>query len=156
VTAGAFFDTSVLLGGLIDLGPSAKAAQGLLERVAAGRISKPRTAWHCCLEFYAVATRLPEEFRLTPRDAATLLEAEVLERFVVHDLAAAGRRAFIASCAREQVRGGRLYDAHIAEIVRGSGARLLVTENARHFAGLERQGIAVRTAAEALRERGSR
>jgi predicted nucleic acid-binding protein len=152
VTAGAFFDTSVLLGGLIDLGSSSKAAQSLFDRVAAGRISKPRTAWHCCLEFYAVATRLPEEFRLRPRDAATLLEAEVLERFVVFDLPAQGRRAFIASCAREQTRGGRLYDAHIAEIARNSSARLVVTENTRDFAGLERQGIAVRTAAEVVRE----
>lgn len=103
-----------------------------------------------------MATRLPEEFRLTPRDAATLLEAEVLARFAVSDLPAAGRRAFVNSCGREQVRGGRLYDAHIAEIARNSGTRLVITENTRHFAGLERHGIAVRTAAEALKEMGRR
>jgi hypothetical protein len=35
------------------------------------------TAWHCCLEFFSVATRLPPEFRVSPRDAATLVEEEV-------------------------------------------------------------------------------
>lgn len=73
----AFVDTSVLLGGLIDLGVTSKSSQALLDAIAAGRIKKPRTAWHCCLEFYAVATRLPEEFRLTPADALALLEGEV-------------------------------------------------------------------------------
>jgi hypothetical protein len=152
VTPRAFFDTSVLLGGLIDLGPSTRPAQGLLDAVASGRLKQPRTAWHCCLEFYSVATRLPEEFRLTPRDAATLIEAEILARFGVMDLPQQGRRSFLQACSREQIRGGRLYDAHIADIARSCGASLVVTENTRHFGGLEREGIAVRTAAEAARE----
>ena len=52
--APAFFDTSVLLGGLIDLGPASAAAQQIMTAIAAGRVRQPHTAWHCCLEFYAV------------------------------------------------------------------------------------------------------
>jgi hypothetical protein len=43
--------------------------------------------------------------------------------------------------------GGRIYDAHIAEIARLGGARTVITGNTRHFKGLAAQGITVLTAA---------
>jgi hypothetical protein len=60
VVSDPFVDTSVLLGGLIELGPAARAPQQVLAAIAAGKVRTPRTAWHCCLEFYAVSTRLPD------------------------------------------------------------------------------------------------
>jgi predicted nucleic acid-binding protein len=147
---GAFLDTSVILTGLIDFGGRSAGAQRLFESIAAGRLGRPRTAWHCCLEFYSVATRLPQEFRLRTADAVTLLEAEVLARFDIADLPGAQRRAFLAECSREGVQGGRLYDAHIAAVARASGARVVVTDNPRDFAGLERQGIRVLDAGQAV------
>ncbi len=88
-----FLDTSVLLGGVIDMGPPSVAAQRVMAAIAEGRLEKPATAWHCCLELYAVATRLPEELRLSPADALAVLEHEVLGRLEVVDLPAAARRA---------------------------------------------------------------
>jgi predicted nucleic acid-binding protein len=149
VLKGAFFDTSVILPGLIDFGARSASAQRLFEAIAAGRLGRPRTAWHCCLEFYSVATRLPQEFRLKATDAVALLEAEVLARFDIEDLPPGQRRAFLDECGREGVHGGRLYDAHIAAVARSSGTRLIVTDNPRDFAGLERQGIRVLAAAAA-------
>ena len=61
-----FLDTSVLLGGLIYFGPQSAPAQSVMHALAEKQVSQPATAWHCCLEFYSVATRLPPEFRLTP------------------------------------------------------------------------------------------
>jgi len=148
VVKDVFFDTSVLLAGLVDLGPASRDAVPLLDAVARGRIRSPRTAWHCCLEVYSVATRLPEEFRLAPADALALIEEEVLSRFQVHDLPARSRGGFLRMCAREGIRGGRLYDAHIAEIARAARASAVVTENPRDFAVLERHGIPVVGAAE--------
>jgi predicted nucleic acid-binding protein len=136
-----FFDTTVLLAGLIELGPASVHAQRVMTAVAGGRIRGPQTAWHCCLEFYAVATRLPEEFRLAPDDARRLVEEEVLARFQVHQLAASGRAAFMAWSAQERVAGGRIYDAHIAEVARQAGARAVVTDNRRHFSALARYGV---------------
>jgi hypothetical protein len=63
----------VLLAGFIDLGPQSAPAQSLLHGVSEGTIRGPATAWHCCLEFYSVATRLPPEFRVSPADAVRLL-----------------------------------------------------------------------------------
>ena len=84
-----FLDTSVLLAGLIDLGPQSAPAQSIMHGVAEKTIPSAATAWHCCLEFYSVATRLPPEYRLVPADACRLLEDEVFARLAVHDC---GRR----------------------------------------------------------------
>ena len=147
-----FVDTSVLLSALIDFGPPSAAALALFDRIVGARDArKPRTAWHCCLEVYSVSTRLPEEYRLRPADAARLLEEEVLARFEIADLPAIGRLEFLQDCARAGVRGGRLYDAHLAAVAKAARARLVVTENRRDFAGLEGGGIRVADAAESLK-----
>jgi predicted nucleic acid-binding protein len=151
---GAFLDTSVILAGLIDFGVRSASAQRLFELIAAGRVGRPRTAWQCCLEVYSLATRLPQEFRLSPADAVALLAAEVMARFDIADLPPGQRGAFLALCGRAEVRGGRLYDAHVAAIARASGARVVVTDNRRDFAVLEREGIRVIDAAEATRMAG--
>ncbi|MFZ5468876.1 MAG: type II toxin-antitoxin system VapC family toxin [Myxococcota bacterium] len=151
----AFFDTSILVGGLIELGTADTPAQRLMDAVAQRRLLA-QTAWHCCLEFYSVATRLPEEFRLSPVDALRLVEEEVLGRFKVHQLPEKAQRAFLRSAQQERAVGGRIYDAHIAEIARVSGAKTVVTDNARHFNSLPTHGISVLTAKECLEASGVR
>lgn len=137
-----FFDTTVLLGGYIDLGASSADAQHILDAVSEGSVQHPRTAWHCCLEFYAVATRLPSGYRLAPQQALRLLE-EILASFRVEQLPGKARRRFLEDSVRERVAGGRVYDAHIAEIARLSGAGTVVTDNRRHFTILMQHGIRV-------------
>ena len=144
----AFFDTSVLLGGLIELGPASEPAQKIMAAITAGHVRRPYTAWHCCLEFYAVSTRLPEEVRLLPPDAWRLIEEEILRRFEVRQLPDDHRRSFLHAAADDCLVGGRIYDAHIAEIARVAGVPVVVTDNVRHFAGLRRHGVEVVTAAQ--------
>jgi len=151
---GIFFDTSVLVAGTIEFGPSSHHAMLLLDAVADGRIEGPLTAWHCCLEFFAVTTRLPEEYRLEPGMALRFLREEIFARFSIRDLAAEQREEFLASATEESALGGRIYDAHIAEVARRAGARLVVTENRRHFTSLLRHGIRVLISAELIEEIG--
>jgi predicted nucleic acid-binding protein len=145
-----FFDTSVILAGLIDFGPQSAPAQSLLHAVAERRISDCMTAWHCCLEFFSVATRLPPEYRLTPADAVRLLEDEIMARMAVHELPAAARAAMIAAAAQDGMTGGRIYDAHIAEVARAVKSETIVTDNRRHFISALRYGMRVETPAEYL------
>ena len=142
----------MLLAGLIDLGPSSLPAQRLMTAVADGKLRRVHTAWHCCLEFYAVATRLPEELRLHPRDAWRLIDEELLRRFAVHQLPVEQHRLFLGAVAEERVVGGRIYDAHIAEIARQARVGIVVTDNVRHFTGLVRHGVRVASAADFARE----
>jgi predicted nucleic acid-binding protein len=143
-----FLDTSVLLAGLVDFGPQSAPAQTLLHAVAEKRVTAPATAWHCCLEFFSVATRLPPEFRVAPADALALLQEEVFARMAVHDLPEGGRMPMLRSAAREGVAGGRIYDAHIADVARAAGADVVVTDNRRHFLSALRYGMRVETPAE--------
>jgi predicted nucleic acid-binding protein len=145
-----FFDTSVLLAGLVDFGPQSAPAQSLMHAVAEKRLEGAATAWHCCLEFFSVATRLPPEFRLSPAEAALLLREEVFERITVHDLPHADRRLMLQAAGRDNVAGGRIYDAHIAEVARAVGATVVVTDNRRHFISALRYGMRVETPTEFL------
>jgi predicted nucleic acid-binding protein len=143
-----FLDTSVLLAALVDFGPQSAPAQQTLHGVAEGKIPEAATAWHCCLEVYSVATRLPPEFRLTPSAALRLLQEEVFARMAVHDLPAGDRVGFFTSAVHEEIKGGRIYDAHIAEVARAAGATVVVTDNRRHFMAALRHGIRVETPTE--------
>jgi predicted nucleic acid-binding protein len=143
-----FLDTSVLLAGLIELGPQSTAAHLLLHAVAEKKVAPATTAWHCCLEFFSVATRLPAEFRLTPADALRLVEEEICGRLDVRELPAGDRLPFLRAAAADRLAGGRIYDAHIADVARAAGARVIVTENRRHFVAALRYGIRVETPAE--------
>jgi predicted nucleic acid-binding protein len=145
-----FLDTSVLLAGLVDFGPQSAPAQSLLHAVAEQRIAAPATAWHCCLEFFSVSTRLPPEFRISPADAVTLLQAEVFPRIAVHDLPPADRGPLLQAAAHDRIAGGRIYDAHIAEVARAAGARVVVTDNRRHFLSALRHGMRIETPSEFL------
>jgi toxin FitB len=149
--AVTFLDTSVLLAGILDFGPQSAPAQSIMHAVAEKQVQSPATAWHCCLEFYSVSTRLPSEFRLTPADGARLLEEEVFARVTVHDLPPADRLRLLQAAVEDGTAGGRIYDAHIAEVARAAGASVIVTDNRRHFLAALRHGIRVETPAEFLR-----
>lgn len=151
---GYFFDTSVLVPGIIEIAGAEHPAQRLMTAVAEERFVRPATAWHCCLEVYSVATRLPRELRVEPAIAARLVEEEVMARFIVHALPRDRREAFVRRAAYDDIRGGRVYDAHIAEIARAAGADVVVTENRKHFTQLLRYGVRVLTAEEAVEAAG--
>jgi predicted nucleic acid-binding protein len=145
-----FLDTTVLLAGLIDFGPQSAPAQLLMNAVAEKRLPEVATAWHCCLEFFSVATRLPPEYRLTSAEAMALLEGEVFPRMDVRDLPPAERAGMLRAATRDGVAGGRIYDAHIAEIARAAACDIVVTDNRRHFLAALRHGMRVETPTEFL------
>ena len=136
-----FLDTSVLLAGLVDFGPQSAPAQRMHARRRGENRPAQATAWHCCLEFFSVATRLPPEFRLTDR-TVQLLQEEVFARIAVHDLPSADRVKLLKPRAQVGSEGGRIYDAHIAEVARAAGAGVVVTDNRRHFLAASATGSA--------------
>lgn len=144
----AFIDTGVFVSGIIDVGDDRGPEQRLLDELARGRVGTPKTAWHCCLEFFSVTTRLPEGLRIAPADAARLVEEEIIARCEVLELPKTQRRAFWRDAAADRVAGGRIYDQHIAAVARAGGAQVVITENRRHFTALLRHGIRVLTPEE--------
>jgi predicted nucleic acid-binding protein len=150
VAVNVFLDSSVLVAGLIDFGAESAPAQSILHAVAERHITSVGTAWHCCLEFFSVSTRLPAEYRLAAADAIQLIESEVFGRMGVLELPAGDRLTMLKAAAQEQMTGGRIYDAHIAHVARAAGATMIVTDNRRHFLASLRYGIRVETPTEFL------
>lgn len=97
-----------------------------------------------------MATRLPPEFRLSPAVAVALLESEVFGRMAVHDLPVGDRLPMLKAAAQDGTAGGRIYDAHIADIARAAGATVVVTDNRRHFLASLRHRLRVETPSEFL------
>ena len=152
VVISAFFDTSIFVAGLVEMGRTSEAPQRAMAAVARGQIRRPATAWHCCLEFYSVVTRLPEELRVAPDEALQLIEGDILDRFEMRQLPGNALGSFLKALEHDRIVGGRVYDAHIAEIARLSGAKAVVTDNRRHFSSLARHGIRVLSAEEFVTE----
>jgi hypothetical protein len=100
--------------------------------------------------------RLPPEFRVAPADAARLLQEEVFARIAIHDLPPADRGPFLSALVQDSIAGGRIYDAHIADVARAAGATVIVTDNRRHFVAALRHGMRVETPAEFLAARKRR
>lgn len=149
-----FLDTSVLIAGLIDFGESSRASIEILDRVADQRISHAATAWHCCLEFYSVATRLPEEYRLPKETAQQFVDEEIINRLNIGILTQADQKSFFRATAQSGIRGGRVYDYHIGMIAMTHASSVIVTENTKHFSLFERQGLAVLNSHEYLEALG--
>jgi predicted nucleic acid-binding protein len=154
VAGAAFFDTSILIAAFVEMSETPSPAEVVLDAISGGRIRRALTAWHCVLEFYAVATKLPAGLRVDPRLAGQIVREQILQRFEVHDLPPAARTGFIEAVVHDRIAGGRVYDAHIAEAARLAGAEVVVTENRRHFIPLMRYGIRVLTADEFVDEYG--
>jgi toxin FitB len=123
-------DTSVA----VPLVQAAHAAHARVRKIVANRsVGLPA---HSAVETYSVLTRLPGDARLSPSDAARLIEARfdriaplspTLQRRLVRDFAAAG------------LAGGAVYDALIATIARSDNSTLLTRDSrtAATYAAIE-------------------
>jgi predicted nucleic acid-binding protein len=117
----------------------AQATAQIEQRLDAGE--KMATAAHAAAEAYAVLTRLPAPYRLSPADALALIEGNFLDGAVALD--AGGYRKLLRQAGADGISGGRTYDAIIAACALRAKAATLLTFNARHFAHLESAGIRV-------------
>jgi predicted nucleic acid-binding protein len=146
-----FFDTSVLVAGIVAFEKRPVPAQRVLDAVAGRRILGPLTAWHCCLEFFAVVTRVPVEFRVDPATAVKLVQEEILARFSVLQLPQVELEGLLPAAVGDAVSGARVYDYHLAAIARAAGASAIVTDNPRHFRSFS-MGLRVLTSEDLLAE----
>ncbi len=91
------------------------------------------------VEAYAVLTRLPSPSRLAPANATALLTANFTgERAEIVVLDVPAYAGLLERAASQDVAGGRMYDAVIAECALEAKVETLLTFNRRHFESLVR------------------
>ena len=130
------------MSGLLEISADS-ACRAILEALAARRLRTGVTAWHCCLEFFSVTTRLPPDYRLSAEAAIALLTEHVFNRVEVVDLPVKDAIAWLKGQAGSEIRGGLVYDAHLAQIALRSGCAMLVTTNLAHFRQVAPHGIEI-------------
>jgi predicted nucleic acid-binding protein len=135
-------DTNLLVSAVCSWHEHHRATFAELRRLHARR-SALLIPEHCLLEAYSVLTRLPGPQRLPPRLAAQVLREAFSECELIPMPPVAWDE--IDQLARGEVRGGRVYDARIAESAARARAGALLTWNVADFAGIAPAGLAVRT-----------
>lgn len=137
-----FVDTSCIVAAVCAWHSHHLRAAAEIERRIGAR-EHLATAAHALAETYAVLTRIPAPYRLSPADALALLEGNFIDGAQIVALDAGGYRALLRRASKEGISGGRTYDALIAECALQAKAAVLLTFNAAHFANLEAAGIRV-------------
>lgn len=102
------------------------------------RLERGETLWVAAptlVEVYAVLTRLPPPYRLSPADALVLIEENFIQSARIVTLASRSYRRFLRRVRDEGIHGGRTYDAVIASCA--------------HFLPFEEHGIAIVVPGEA-------
>jgi predicted nucleic acid-binding protein len=95
------------------------------------------------VEAYAVLTRLPPPYRLSPADALALVEENFIQAARIVALDARGYRTLVRRTRYEGIRGGRTYDAVIATCALKARAAVLLTFNADHFLPFADRGLEI-------------
>jgi predicted nucleic acid-binding protein len=85
------------------------------------------------VEAYAVLTRLPPPFRLSPSDAWALIEANFVSGGNVVALDASAYVDTLRLAVKSGIAGGRAYDAVIGQCASSAAVDILLTFNVRHF-----------------------
>lgn len=142
-------DTSLVIAALLawhEAHPPAFAA--LTAALEEGELLLPISS---LIECYSVLTRLPAPHRLSPGDAAGLLESALRGNGHVVGLRAGAAWGFVAALDRESVRGGATYDRRILEEARAAGAERLLTLNGNDFRRFPADRLEVVVPGEAAR-----
>ena len=137
-----FLDTNIFVSGLLEVSTDS-ACRDILVALANRRLRSGVTAWHCCLEFFSVTTRLPPDYRLSPEIAITLLTEHVFNRVEVVDLPIEDAVAWLTNQAASKIRGGLVYDAHLAQIAARAGCAAVVTQNIADFRLVAPPGVEI-------------
>jgi predicted nucleic acid-binding protein len=128
-------DTSCMIAAVCSWHEHHEAAANEIERRLAGR-ARMFVAAPALIEAYAVLTRLPPPHRLSPQTALTLLESNFLKLATVVALAAKSYEALLLGAPKNNVAGGRVYDAVIGACAEQGKVSTVLTFNAGDFAAL--------------------
>lgn len=125
-------DTSILVAAMVTSHPEHARAFRYL-RDAKHRKFHGIIAAHSLAEIYAVLTSLPVQPRISPAAAWKLINENLLGIFEVVSLPKSDYISMIQKLSSQQISGGVIYDALIAQSAIKSGADQLMTLNVEDF-----------------------
>lgn len=127
-----FIDTSVLVAASLLEHQDHVRAHDLISEVHKGKYDAFFSA-HSALETFATLTRMPAPFRISPDEASAMIRENFLSVCKCVALNARAYEQLIAELAKNQVSGGKCYDALILACAKASKAERIYTFNLKHF-----------------------
>lgn len=129
-----YLDSSVLVAALVEDEPAHEACLRLLRR-------KNLATWtHALAEVFATLTGGRLGLRVPSAVAAELMDASLLPRLQLIELAAADMIGAVRESEAAGVRGGAIFDFLHLAAARRAAATAVYTLNTRHFVALARKG----------------
>ena len=118
-----------------------RAAKEIAQRL--GRGETMIVAAPALVEAYAVLTRLPSPYRLSPADALVLLDSNFISTTKITVLDGKSYRTLLRQAPADGIAGGQTYDAVIAACALHAKVATLLTFNESHFVSFRAKGIEV-------------
>jgi predicted nucleic acid-binding protein len=131
-----FFDSSVIIAGLITKHPKYSVASPWLEKAIAKKI-KWAVAPHSLAECYAVLSTLPVSPRIDAHTARRLIAENIEPTAKIVSLTAREYLDTISEASLHGFAGGIIYDAVILKAAHSCKASQLLTLNGKDFLRLE-------------------
>jgi predicted nucleic acid-binding protein len=128
----AYFDSSVLVAGLMDIHPEYERARAWFERVARREV-RGVTSAHGLAETWSALTGIPLRPPLAAATAHRIVREGILARFEIASATARDYERVLASAADLDARGGSVYDALHAAMARKARADVVLTLDIRDF-----------------------
>ncbi|MBI4766541.1 MAG: PIN domain-containing protein [Deltaproteobacteria bacterium] len=130
-----FFDTSVLISGMIEAHPMHEISFPWLKRAKAKEFEWAVCS-HTLAELYATLTSMPLRPRITPAIAVKLLHENIQKEAQVLSLTGRDYLAAIKNISNLNLPGAIIYDAIIAKAAEKFRADHLLTHNEKDFSRL--------------------
>ncbi|MAO65919.1 MAG: VapC toxin family PIN domain ribonuclease [Balneola sp.] len=126
------FDSSALIAAFVESHPKHNEARKWLSRAKRKEIEYV-VAGHSLFEVYSVLTSAPFQPRITPGIAQELLKENVEDHAQIITLSKKDHHRIIQKLAEQNLKGGIVYDAIIAECAIKAKADQMITSNSKDF-----------------------
>lgn len=134
-----FFDTSVIVAGLIEAHPAYEKSNQWLGKIVSKK-EKGFISVHTLAELYSSLTTIPVIPKLRPDQVNYLLEESILYNFEIYEFTKEDYMTVLKESALYAIKGGMIYDALHIHAARKVKAKTLLTLNLKHFLSIWPEG----------------
>ena len=127
-----FFDTSVIVAGLIEAHPFHEKSNSWLGKIVSKK-EKGFISSHTLAELYSSLTTIPVVPKLRPDQVMHLLEESILKYFGIYEFKKEDYVNILKESSLYSLKGGMIYDALHIHAAKKIKAKTILTLNLKHF-----------------------
>lgn len=134
-----FFDTSVIVAGLIEAHPHYEKSNFWLGKIVSKK-EKGCISSHTLAELYSSLTTIPVVPKIRPDQVIHLLEESILNHFLIYELKKEDYINILKESSLYSIKGGMIYDSIQIFAAKKLKAKTILTWNLKHFQSIWPEG----------------